>query len=104
MMPSITRTETCARATSDRLAETRRLNAIREQGGIVFGSGATVRLFGSRVDDAARGGDIDTDWVAALAEKPQTAERLEAFVSRFGRIQETIVGKSFLEQPQQRCV
>ncbi|TAN52521.1 MAG: hypothetical protein EPN21_03695 [Methylococcaceae bacterium] len=36
---------------------------------------------------------IDTDWVIALAEYPQTAERLEAFVSRFSRMQDTIADK-----------
>ena len=32
---------------------------IREATRDVFGADAVVRLFGSRVDDAARGGDID---------------------------------------------
>ncbi|MGK6322306.1 hypothetical protein ACMGDM_04410 [Sphingomonas sp. DT-51] len=33
--------------------------AIKKAAREAFGAGAVVRLFGSRVDDAARGGDID---------------------------------------------
>jgi len=32
---------------------------IREEVARVFGAGASVRLFGSRLDDGERGGDID---------------------------------------------
>ena len=35
------------------------ITAIREAVRIVFGENATVRLFGSRLDDRARGGDLD---------------------------------------------
>ena len=41
-----------------RLSEDQR-RAIREEVGRIFGNEASVRLFGSRVDDSARGGDID---------------------------------------------
>jgi len=36
---------------------------------------------------------IDADWVNALEDNPGTAEQLEAFVSRFGRMQDTIADK-----------
>lgn len=42
---------------------------IREVAREVFGAEAIVRLFGSRIDDAARGGDIDL-----LVENPDIVE------------------------------
>lgn len=36
---------------------------------------------------------IDAAWVTSLASEPEAAERMEAFVSRFGRMQDTIADK-----------
>ncbi len=36
---------------------------------------------------------VDNEWVACLESRPEEAERLEAFVSRFGRMQDTISDK-----------
>ncbi|MDN5870637.1 MAG: hypothetical protein L0H73_07975 [Nitrococcus sp.] len=36
---------------------------------------------------------IDAEWVCCLEGQPEVAERLEAFVSRFGRMQDTIATK-----------
>ncbi|WP_019022201.1 hypothetical protein [Thioalkalivibrio sp. ALE23] len=36
---------------------------------------------------------IDAEWVRALGDAPERAERMEAFVSRFGRMQDTIADK-----------
>lgn len=36
---------------------------------------------------------IDVEWVIGLEQKPDCAERLEAFVSRFGRMQDTMADK-----------
>ena len=36
---------------------------------------------------------IDADWVCGLETNPELAERLEAFISRFGRMQDTIADK-----------
>ena len=43
------------------------LQAIRDVAPQWFGDGCVVRLFGSRLDDGARGGDIDLHVVAATA-------------------------------------
>ncbi len=37
--------------------------------------------------------EIDVAWVSSLSDHPERAERLEAFVSRFGRMQDTIADK-----------
>lgn len=36
---------------------------------------------------------IDADWVNALPDRPELAEQLEAFVSRYGRLQDTLADK-----------
>jgi len=36
---------------------------------------------------------VDANWVRGLDDRPDIAERLEAFVSRFGRMQDTIADK-----------
>lgn len=53
--------------------------------------------------------EIDANWVAGLDQDPERAERLEAFVSRFGRMQDTIAAKllprwllALAEQPGSR--
>jgi hypothetical protein len=37
--------------------------------------------------------DIDSGWVEELQLAPKRAEQMEAFISRFGRMQDTIAGK-----------
>jgi len=37
--------------------------------------------------------NIDVDWVSGLEQNPGCAEQLEAFVSRFGRMQDTMADK-----------
>ena len=46
--------------------------------------GTAGRLFATRVD---------ATWVANLEQKPEAAERVDAFVARFGRMQDTIGDK-----------
>ncbi len=38
---------------------------------------------------------IDVEWVVSLEQNPGCAEQLEAFVSRFGRMQDTMADKLF---------
>lgn len=49
-----------------------------------FGAGARVRLFGSRVDDAARGGDVDllVELDTPVAEPGLASARFSVRVSR----------------------
>jgi uncharacterized protein len=58
--------------------------SIRALAAQLAGSSARVWLFGSRVDDAARGGDVDLllDMAEPVAEPALLAARLSARVSR----------------------
>ncbi|MBI2318648.1 MAG: hypothetical protein HYU75_17065 [Betaproteobacteria bacterium] len=58
------------------------LHVVRQEGGHL--SYSWRRMFSASVDAA---------WVKKLADDPEGAERLEAFVSRFGRMQDTIADK-----------
>jgi hypothetical protein len=41
---------------------------------------------------------IDAEWVINLEQNPNCAEQLEAFVSRFGRMQDTMADKNLPEE------
>jgi hypothetical protein len=49
---------------------------IRETAECHFGPGTVVRLFGSRADDARRGGDIDLHIVAGIPDRVSMAEEI----------------------------
>lgn len=57
---------------------------------------ATLRVVRRQGDHLAYSRDrlfsvpVDADWVRGLETAPELAERLEAFVSRFGRMQDTV--------------
>lgn len=56
---------------------------------IVWREGGHLSYSWHRVFSAS----IDAAWVTALASEPEEAERMDAFVSRFGRMQDTIADK-----------
>ncbi len=58
--------------------------AIKQLAAEQFGAGARVRLFGSRVDDAARGGDVDllVELDAPVTEPGLASARFSVRVSR----------------------
>ncbi|MGB7651574.1 MAG: nucleotidyltransferase domain-containing protein [Gallionella sp.] len=59
----------------------RQHHAIIEASREIFGDAAQVRLFGSRADDAARGGDIDLH-VQLFAVDPHAIAHARQFVAR----------------------
>ncbi len=58
--------------------------AIKQLAAELFGAGAQVRLFGSRVDDTARGGDVDllVELDAPIDQPAWAAAGLSSRVSR----------------------
>ena len=67
---------------------TAEVQAIKRCAAAAFGRGAVVRLFGSRVDDRAHGGDIDLH--IEVTREADTRVRAEA---RFRHLLETAVGE-----------
>lgn len=61
---------------------------IREAAEAHFGPGTVVRLFGSRVDDARRGGDIDLHIIAGDPDRVRLEEEIRFRVALEGAIGE----------------
>lgn len=62
-------------------------STIRDTVRSVLGPGATVRLFGSRTNDSARGGDIDL-----LVESDQVVEQPALVAARIGALLQLELG------------
>lgn len=61
------------------------IEAIKQEAGHFFGAQAEVWLFGSRVDDTLRGGDVDLFVRAATGDADQLAAARFAFLARIKR-------------------
>lgn len=64
---------------------TDQISAIKQEAEHYFGSGTEVWLFGSRVDDAQRGGDVDLYVRPVVADPAQLASARFAFLARLKR-------------------
>lgn len=64
---------------------TDQIRTIKQEAENFFGSGAEVWLFGSRVDDAQRGGDVDLYVRPAVADPERLASARFAFLARLKR-------------------
>lgn len=83
------------------------INAIKQHTHAIFGSQAVVRLFGSRLDNAAKGGDVDLyiDSPVALESPAVAITRLAVACTRAmsGRKVDVLLSApGLLEQPIHR--
>lgn len=65
---------------------TEQIDVIRHAARNAFGSDASVRLFGSRTDDSARGGDIDLYIETVLADANAVVRAETAFLAELYRL------------------
>ena len=61
---------------------TEQIKAIKQETELFFGAGAQVWLFGSRVDDTKKGGDIDLYLRPVVNDAAQLAKARFAFLAR----------------------
>lgn len=64
---------------------TDQIEAIKQEAGHFFGTDAQVWLFGSRVDDTAKGGDVDLYVQSGMSDADQLAAARFAFLARLKR-------------------
>ncbi len=64
---------------------TDQIEAIKQETTHFFGADARVWLFGSRVDDAGRGGDVDLYVQSGMSDADQLAAARFAFLARLKR-------------------